>query len=91
MRALFCQPVFSNFEFYASNYASVFAFKYLSNFGNNANQFDVAGKHRYIVKHVITKSSYFLNQQPQIDPCTKFQLDLTKNRGVVFLLQMIML
>ena len=31
MRALFCQPVFSIFEFYASNYASVFTFSVFIN------------------------------------------------------------
>ena len=28
LRVLFCQPVFSIFEFYAGNYAFVFAFEY---------------------------------------------------------------
>ena len=42
MKALFCQPEFSIFEFYASNYASVFVFKYQSNLGRMPPSFGVA-------------------------------------------------
>ena len=46
MGALFCQYVFSSFEFYASNYVSVFVSEYLSDLGTlptSLGMADIAG------------------------------------------------
>ena len=48
MGALFCQPVFSIFEFFDSNYASAFAFEYQPNPGTMPTSLGIAnvnGKH----------------------------------------------
>ena len=59
MRTLLCKPVFSIFEFYAGNCASVFTFEYLSNLGTMPTSLgvaDVTDKHHHKACYDETKT-----------------------------------